>query len=128
MAVAEGVVEPPEGVITSWLTESSAFKVYSSQNQLKGQKAVTHYKVLKSNRDYSLLKVSLETGRKHQIRVHLQDIGHPVVGDKKYGSVENPLKRLGLHAQVLAFIHPVSSVPWRFETPVPRSFLRVFKG
>jgi len=128
VALVEGVVEPTEGTITSWLTESSAFKVYSSQNPQQGKKAVTHYQVIQSNRDYSLLKVSLETGRKHQIRVHLQDLGHPVVGDKKYGSTDNPLKRLGLHAQVLAFIHPISNVPWRFETPIPRSFLRVFKN
>jgi 23S rRNA pseudouridine1911/1915/1917 synthase len=128
VALVEGVVEPAEGTVTSWLTESSAFKVYSSQNPQQGKKAITHYQVIQSNRDYSLLKVSLETGRKHQIRVHLQDLGHPVVGDKKYGFSDNPLKRLGLHAQVLAFIHPVSNVPWRFETPVPRPFLRVFKN
>ncbi len=128
VALTEGVVEPAEGAITSWLTESSAFKVYSSQNPQQGKKAVTHYQVIKSNQQYSLLKVSLETGRKHKIRVHLQDIGHPVVGDKKYGSSDNQLKRLGLHAQVLAFIHPASNKPWRFESPVPRSFLRVFKA
>ncbi|MDP3478175.1 MAG: RNA pseudouridine synthase, partial [Desulfoprunum sp.] len=126
VAVTEGAVEPTEGVITSWLTESSAFKVYSSQNSQQGKKAVTHYQTVTSNRDYALLKVSLETGRKHQIRVHLQDIGHPVIGDKKYGSTVNPLKRLGLHAQVLAFIHPVSNVPCRYETPVPRQFMRLF--
>ncbi len=126
VAVTEGPVEPTEGVITSWLTESAAFKVYSSQNPQQGKKAVTHYKTAKSNREYALLKVSLETGRKHQIRVHLQDIGHPVVGDKKYGSTVNPFKRLGLHAQVLAFTHPVSNVSCRFETPVPRQFLKLF--
>lgn len=126
VAVTEGPVEPAQGVIASWLTESAAFKVYSGQNPQQGKKAVTHYRTIKSNRDYALLEVSLETGRKHQIRVHLQDIGHPVVGDKKYGSTVNPLKRLGLHARVLAFIHPVSNVPCRFETHVPRQFLRLF--
>lgn len=125
VAVVEGQVEPAEGTVTSWLTESAAFKVYSSRRPEQGRKAVTHYRVLRSSRDYTLLRLSLETGRKHQIRVHLQDIGHPVVGDKKYGATANPLKRLGLHAQVLAFIHPVDQVPRRFESAVPPSFLRL---
>ncbi len=126
VAVTEGPVEPAEGTITSWLRESSALKVYSSKNPEQGKKAISHYQTVSSSRDYALLKVSLETGRKHQIRVHFADIGHPVVGDKKYGSTDNPFKRLGLHAQVLAFIHPVTGSPCRFETPVPRQFLRLF--
>ena len=125
VAVVEGRVEKDKGVISSWLTESSAFKVYSSQKQGQGKEAVTHFHTVKSNQDYSLLKLSLETGRKHQIRVHLQDIGHPIVGDKKYGSGSNTLKRLGLHAQVLAFIHPVSNLPCRFEIDVPGKFYRL---
>jgi len=126
VAVAEGQLQQAEGTVTSWLTESAAFKVYSSRKPDQGKWAVTHYRTLKSNSDYSLLSLSLETGRKHQIRVHLQDIGHPVVGDKKYGATTNPLRRLGLHAQVLAFIHPVGNVPCRFESAVPQSFLRLF--
>ena len=127
VAVVEGEVEAPQGTITSWLTESAAFKVYSSQKAEQGKKAVTRYQVNRSNRDYSLLSLSLETGRKHQIRVHLQDIGHPVVGDKKYGAVSNPLRRLGLHARVLAFIHPVDGTPCRFESAIPRPFLQLFE-
>ena len=126
VAVVEGQVEPAAGTVTSWLTESAAFKVYSSRKPDQGKRAVTHYRTIKGNRDYSLLSLSLETGRKHQIRVHLQDIGHPVVGDKKYGATSNPLRRLGLHAQVLAFIHPVGNVPCRFESAVPPSFSRLF--
>lgn len=122
VAVVEGDVKKDEGTITSWLTESKAFKVYSSQNPKHGQKSITHYKKLKSNDLYSLLQVNLETGRKHQIRVHLQDIGHPVVGDTKYGSKEKPIGRLGLHAQVLAFHHPKSGEICSFTTPVPSKF------
>ena len=128
VAVVEGEVGQAEGVVTSWLTESAAFKVYSSQRAEQGKKAVTRYRVLRSNREYSLLNLSLETGRKHQIRVHMQDIGHPVVGDKKYGAVSNPLRRLGLHAMVLAFIHPVDGASCRFESAIPRPFLRLFEG
>jgi len=127
VAVVEGRVKEEKGVITSWLTESSAFKVYSSQNPLQGKKAVTNYQTVRSNQNYSLLELSLETGRKHQIRVHLQDMGHPIVGDKKYGSGDKSLKRLALHAQVLAFIHPVSNLPCRFETAVPGKFYRLFE-
>ncbi len=67
----------------SWLTEDKTLTVRSSKNPNHGKKAVTHYKVLKSNKNSSLLKVNLETGRKNQIRVHMQELGHPIVGDKK---------------------------------------------
>lgn len=122
IAVVEGRVEQEEGRICSWLTESSAFIVYSSPNSQHGQKAVTLYKKLRENEHYTLLRINLETGRKHQIRVHMQDINHPVVGDSKYGNGHSPLRRLGLHAQVLAFIHPVDDKPYRFETAIPEKF------
>lgn len=125
-AVVEGQVEKEKGEVVSWLTESSAFTVYSSQKPGQGKKAITHYQTIKSNSHYSLLKLSLETGRKHQIRVHMQDIGHPIVGDKKYGSGNTSLKRLALHAQVLAFVHPVTKLPCYFETPLPGKFYRLF--
>jgi 23S rRNA pseudouridine1911/1915/1917 synthase len=127
VAVVEGKIEQAEGTVTSWLTESSAFRVYSSQKPGQGKKAVTHYRLISSSREYSLLSLSLETGRKHQIRVHMQDIGHPVVGDKKYGAESNPLRRLGLHARVLAFIHPADGCQHRFESAIPRNFLRLFE-
>jgi 23S rRNA pseudouridine1911/1915/1917 synthase len=125
LAVVEGKVEKTEGTVTSYLTESKALIVYSSQNPEHGKEAITHYKLLKSNEKFSLLKVDLETGRKNQIRVHLKDIGHPVVGDKKYGSVTDPIGRLGLHAWVLGFTHPVTNEQMRFETNIPRKFERL---
>ncbi|MGE0088051.1 MAG: RluA family pseudouridine synthase [Bacteroidales bacterium] len=126
VALVEGNVEKEEGTITSWLKESVALKMHSAPYDNGGQKAITHYKVIEKNRYYSLLEVKLETGRKNQIRVHMQDIGHPVVGDKKYGSKQNPIGRVGLHARVLAFMHPVTGKVVRFETNVPRKFLSVF--
>lgn len=125
-AVVEGAVEKPEGVITSYLTEGKTFKVHSSQNPKNGKKAITNYKVVKKSRNYTLLKVNLETGRKNQIRVHMQDIGHSIVGDKKYGAGGSPLKRLGLHAQQLSFIHPITGKKLNFETKIPNLFLRLF--
>lgn len=126
VAIVEGVVEEPEGTISSYLRESKAMIVYSSQNPKDGLKAVTQYQVMKTGKGYSLLKVSLRTGRKNQIRVHMKDIEHPVAGDKKYGSRTNPIGRLGLHALVLAFKHPVNKELLRFNTPIPRKFMRLF--
>ncbi|MEK8131004.1 RluA family pseudouridine synthase [Paenibacillus filicis] len=128
VALVEGKVKKLEGTITSWLKESSTLKMYSSSYPGDGQHAVTHYKVLQTSSQYSLLEVNLETGRKNQIRVHMQDIGHPVVGDKKYGSRVKPINRLGLHARVLAFTHPVSGELMRFETDIPKSFLSQFRA
>lgn len=126
VVVVEGLVTKEEGTITSWLTESKAFIMYSSHTPNDGQKAITHYKVLKKNKHYSLLEVKLETGRKNQIRVHMKDIGHSVIGDKKYGATKHPIGRLGLHAQVLAFEHPITGEEVRYETDIPQEFLNLF--
>ncbi len=127
VALVEGMVKKTQGTITSWLKETSTLKMYSSFTPNDGQHAITHYKVLQSNRNYSLLEVHLETGRKNQIRVHMQDIGHPVASDKKYGSKTKPFARLGLHARVLAFEHPATGKLMRFETDIPKQFLSQFK-
>ncbi|WP_163970987.1 RluA family pseudouridine synthase [Oceanobacillus halotolerans] len=124
MALVEGQIQQESGTISSWLKENKIHVVYSSQKKGDGQHAVTHFKKVRSNAQFSLLEVELETGRKNQIRVHMQDLGHPVVGDKKYGATTNPIQRLGLHAKVLAFSHPVTNKLMRFEAPVPKSFYR----
>lgn len=126
LAVIDGKLDPAEGSYRSYLFESKVFKVHSTNDPEKGREAITHYSTLKSNDSYSLLKVNLETGRKNQIRVHLQELKHPVIGDKKYGSASNPIGRLGLHAWVLAFTHPVTGKKVRFETSIPGSFLKLF--
>lgn len=126
VALVEGVVQK-NGTITSWLTEDKTYMMHSSPKPNHGQKAITHYKVLKTNRRFSLLKVNLDTGRKNQIRVHMQDLGHPIVGDKKYGSEINTINRLGLHANAIKFKHPVSGKVMKFESETPASFTRGFK-
>jgi 23S rRNA pseudouridine1911/1915/1917 synthase len=128
IAVVEGRVERQEGTITSYLSEDKVYKMHSSPKEGAGQKAVTHYSVIRNSDAYTMLKVNLETGRKNQIRIHMQEMGHSIAGDKKYGAVSNPIKRLGLHAQQLSFIHPVSGKKLEFESKAPRSFLRVLKG
>ena len=127
VALVEGVPEPPQGTVTSYLRESKALIVYSSQNPDNGQLSITNYNLLKAGNGYALLELELETGRKNQIRVHMQDIGHPIVGDAKYGATSDPIGRLGLHAEVLAFEHPITGEAKRFDAPVPKSFLSVLK-
>lgn len=127
VALVEGIPEPPAGTISSYLRESKALIVYSSQNPDNGLFSVTNYSVLKAANGFALLELELETGRKNQIRVHMQDIGHPIVGDAKYGATTNPIGRLGLHAAELAFEHPVTGEQMRFDAPVPKSFLSVVK-
>ncbi len=128
VALVEGMVRKPEGTISSWLKEhAKSLKMFSTPYPNDGQHAVTHYKTLQANKSFSLLEVNLETGRKNQIRVHMQDIGHPVAGDKKYGSKSKEINRLGLHARVLAFLHPTTGKLMRFETHIPKVFLNPFK-
>lgn len=127
VALVEGKVEKEEDTIVTWLTENEkSLKIHSSNSDNGGQQAVTHYRRIKSNDKYSLLEIELETGRKNQIRVHMEGIGHPIVGDKKYGAGISPIGRLGLHARVLAFYHPMTLEIVSFETPVPRDFLHLF--
>ena len=122
LALVEGELEQQRGRIQSWLTEDKKFVTHSSLVDNGGKYAVTHYNVLASSNGYSLVECELETGRKNQIRVHMADLGHPVVGDRKYGSDEDPMRRLGLHAYMLCFTHPVTGKHMRFETPVPYCF------
>lgn len=126
LAVTEGFVKETEGVIESYLVENKALTVYSTNNPTLGKHAITHYETLKATENNSLLKVNLETGRKNQIRVHMKDIGFPIVGDEKYGAKTDPIGRLGLHAWVLSFLHPMTNEEMFFETKIPKKFLWLF--
>lgn len=131
-AVAEGILEKKADTIVCYLKENVNNLVYATSDPT-GQKAITHYEVIKENEKYSLLKVKIDTGRKNQIRVQLKWIGHPVVGDEKYGGKENgtlaksPIARLGLHASKLDFIHPVTKEVLSINAPLPPSFRGIFQ-
>lgn len=125
VTVVEGDVEEPQGVVRSYLGETSQFEVFSTDDPSQGKLAVTRWTRLKEGSEYSLLEVELDTGRKNQIRVHMKDIGHPISGDRKYGAEASPIHRLALHARTLRFIHPVTRREMLFETPVPSSFIRL---
>jgi 23S rRNA pseudouridine1911/1915/1917 synthase len=126
IAVVEGKVSQPEGIMESYLKENKAFVMYSTKNPDEGQLAITRFRTLKSNDEYSLMEIKLETGRKNQIRVHMKDLGHSIVGDKKYGATLNPIGRLGLHASAISFVHPVTHQLVKINSAVPRKFLRLF--
>ena len=129
VAVVSGSLEREGGTIESWLKDNKAYITYSSPTDPGGGKyAVTHYHTLKTTPRYSLVELKLETGRKNQIRVHMQDIGHPVVGDRKYGNGSDPIGRLALHAYRLDFYHPRTGEPMTFETPFPREFMKLFNA
>jgi 23S rRNA pseudouridine1911/1915/1917 synthase len=131
-AVVEGRVQPAERRIRSWLKQTSTFRVYSCNRGEKGggKLAITNYRTLKTSPKYTMLGITLETGRKNQIRVHMKDIGYPIVGDSKYGATasKNPLRRLGLHASALTVKHPVTGEEMRFTAAIPAVFERMFGG
>lgn len=127
LAVVEGHLNEKTGTVHSWLKETKTLLMYSSHKAGDGLEAITNYSVLREAKDYSLLQIALETGRKNQIRVHMKDLGHPIAGDPKYGATSNPLKRLGLHAYLLEFTHPNTRKSMRFETDLPKEFKKLFK-
>ena len=126
IALLCGSMKQEGGTVQSWLRESKSLVTYSSPTDNGGKFAVTHYHRLKSNDDFSLVEMKLETGRKNQIRVHMADLGYPVAGDQKYGNGRDPIHRLALHAFRLNFIHPITHEEMQFETPIPKEFLKFF--
>ena len=126
VAVVEGTIDPPRGTIRSHLFERPDLKMVSVEPRADAKLAVTHYRTIRSSAKYSMLEVTLETGRKNQIRAHLSEAGHPVVGDRMYGATSNPIDRLGLHARLLGFVHPTTGEKMTFSTPLPSSFGQLF--
>lgn len=128
IAVVEGYVEKDEGIIKSYLAETSQYEVYSTDDPEKGELAVTRYKVIKRGLGHTMVEVTLETGRKNQIRVHMKEIGHPIAGDRKYGAKASLIHRLALHALTLRFAHPTTKRDMNFITNIPGSFYKLIGG
>jgi 23S rRNA pseudouridine1911/1915/1917 synthase len=122
--IVEGKVEKDHGTIRSYLAQDSSLRMHSTKDTKQGKSSVTHFRVLRRFSNITALEVTLETGRKNQIRAHLSEMGHPVVGDRAYGSTKDPLGRLGLHAFYLAFNHPTRDIPLEFKTEPPPEFRR----
>jgi 23S rRNA pseudouridine1911/1915/1917 synthase len=126
-AITEGTPEKRSGTIENFLREDNFKRVYSvPKSHPEAQHAVTHYRVLRENGGYALLEVTLETGRKNQIRVHLAGLGCPIMGDEKYGARSDPFRRLALHACSLSFPHPVTGELKTFRSTLPAPFKKIF--
>ena len=121
-AIVEGVVQEESGTWKSHLKEDKNFFVRSHPS---GVLAITHYKVLTRSRSHTQLAIRLETGKKNQVRVHCSEAGFPIVGDRRYGASANPLKRLGLHAHILGFVHPSTNEEMSFTSPLPAKFSHI---
>ena len=127
LAVVEGVPKPAQDTIRSWLVETDTHLSFSGAPGKGAREAVTSYQIVKAGNGYALLDISIETGRKNQIRVHMKEKGCPVAGDKQYGARTNPIGRLCLHANELSFIHPATGEAVTFKAKMPRDFNRVFR-
>ncbi len=125
VAICDGKING-SGTIRSFLREDRNQFVYSAKYG-DGKEAITHYSVIKNNKDYSMVQVFIDTGRRNQIRVHLSELGYPIVGDKKYKCKSNPIKRLCLHANMLEFIHPVSKNLMCIKCDIPKEFKTIIR-
>ncbi len=123
-AIVEQQMPLGKGSWESFLEEDDFYFVKTSTPH-KGKLAITHYEVLKTEKNRSLLRLKPQTGRKNQLRVHCSEAGYPIVGDKKYGALTNPIKRLCLHAQQLSFTHPSTGRRMTFSTLLPESFSKL---
>lgn len=122
-AVVHGRLEQKTGTISSYLFEDDEYVVHSTPDRVKGKLSHTAYTVVKETDKFSLVKIDLMTGRKNQIRVHFSDLGHPVVGDAKYGKGRPGQPRLALHSQAISLVHPFRGDRLTFEAAVPGYFM-----
>ena len=125
IAIVEGLPHKDKGTVRSWLKETKTLYVYSSNRMGDGKEAITHYRKVMGNKQFTMLDILIDTGRKNQIRVHMSDIGCPIIGDKKYNSKTNPIRRMGLHANKLVINHPVTGKEMVFESDLPNSFIKI---
>ncbi len=127
-AVAAGRVGPDEGRLESRLVEDPrTLKVRSTRRPGEGKEAITEYQVTERLPAATVLSVRLRTGRRNQIRVHLAEAGHPLIGDRSYGRATSLIGRTALHARTLRFVHPISHKQVSFESPLPRDMRHLIK-
>lgn len=126
VAVVHGNVVNKKDTLKSYLQETKTFYTYSV-NDRNGKLAITDYEKILENKKYTLLSLNLKTGRKNQIRVQLNDLGNPIVGDKKYGIKKDPIRRMALHANYFEFEHPITKQKVVIDIDIPNSFISLFK-
>jgi len=125
LAVVEGAPASAQGTIRDNLVESKSFRMHRVERG--GELAITHYRVLRVSQDKSLIELTLETGRKNQIRVQMAGMGHPIVGDRKYGATSDPARRLALHSCELKFRHPISGAAMDFRSAMPSRLMALIE-
>ncbi|NDV65993.1 RluA family pseudouridine synthase [Bacteroides sp. 224] len=125
VAILSGETEKDNGVVTSWLLDGRLYFSHSPLSNNDGNKAVTYYKTIKRANDFSMVELDLSESKKNQARAHMHELKHPIVGDEKFESESNPIKRLALHAFRLHFHHPVTGDLMKFETPYPVVFRKL---
>ena len=129
-ALCKGHFKEVEGTIDAPIGRDEKNRKQQAINRIHGKEAITHFRVLENLRDASLVECRLETGRTHQIRVHMKSIGHPLLGDPLYGPKKNPYAIQGqaLHAMVLGFVHPRSGKYMEFQAAYPEDFLKLLNS
>ena len=125
LAIVKGSVQPPEGTITAPLGRKEGSIIERTVDFEKGESAVTHYKVLDEKNGYSLVSLILETGRTHQIRIHMKYLGYPLIGDYLYHPDMERIQRQALHAWKLTFQHPITGETLAFTAPLPEDMAAV---
>lgn len=125
-AIVEGRVVKDKDTIKQYLKETNTLKTIVT-NKENGKVAITKYEVIKRSKSFTILRINILTGRKNQIRVALSSINHPIIGDKKYGSTKNPLRRICLHASKLELTHPITKKTLSFEANIPKEF-KIFEN
>ena len=125
LAIVKGSVQPPEGTITAPLGRKEGSIIERTIDFEKGESAITHYKVLDEKNGHSLISLILETGRTHQIRIHMKHLGYPLIGDYLYNPDMERIQRQALHAWKLSFVHPITGEKMQFTAPLPEDMAKV---
>ena len=126
VAVIEGKLDKKQGVLKNYLQETKTHYTYVV-NDKNGKLAITEYEKVLENNKYTLVSLNIKTGRKNQIRVQFSNIGNPIVGDKKYGTKKDPIRRMALVANTLEFIHPITKEKIIIDIDIPNSFISLVK-
>ena len=124
-AIVEGQLSQKKGTWECYLEEDDFYYVKSTGDFIKGKLAITHFELIHTRENFSLLRLKPQTGRKNQLRVHCSEAGFPIVGDKKYGALTNPLKRVCLHAYQISFTH-LNGRRMTFQALWPEDFGKLF--
>lgn len=127
-AIVRGHIDPPQGTIDAPIGRVGDSIITRQVDFKNGERAVTHYEVIKEENGHSLISIHLETGRTHQIRVHFKYIGHPLIGDHLYNPDFEYIQRQALHSHKIEFVHPITKTVMEFVAPLPNDMSAIFNS